>query len=44
MDLENITLISFGYFDQELLEMIAPDISREFSYPVRIKKRKSGSQ
>jgi len=37
MDLENITLISFGYFDQEMLEMIGPDISREFSLPVRIK-------
>lgn len=40
MDLEDITLISFGYFDQELLEKIAPDISREFSYPV---KSKSGN-
>jgi len=37
MNLEDITLISFGYFDQELPEMIAPDISREFSYPVRTK-------
>jgi archaemetzincin len=37
MNLEDITLISFGYFGQELLEMIAPDISREFSYPVRAK-------
>jgi archaemetzincin len=37
MDLENITLISFGYFDQEILEMIVPDISREFSFPVRTK-------
>lgn len=35
MDLENITLITFGYFDQETLEMIAPGISREFSLPVR---------
>ena len=33
MDLKNITLISFGYFDQEILEMIVPDISREFSFP-----------
>ena len=40
MDLEDITLISFGYFDQELLEMVAPDISREFSYPVRINSGK----
>jgi archaemetzincin len=37
MDLENITLISFGYFDQEIPEMIIPDISREFSLPVRTK-------
>ena len=37
MDLENITLISFGYFDQEILERIVPDISREFSLPVRTK-------
>jgi archaemetzincin len=35
MYLENITLISFGYFDQEILEIIGPDISREFSFPVR---------
>jgi archaemetzincin len=35
MGLENITLISFGYFDQEILERIAPDIGREFSFPVR---------
>ena len=37
MDVEDITLISFGYFDQKLLEKIAPDISREFSYAVRAK-------
>ncbi len=37
MDLKNITLISFGYFDQEILEMIVPDLSREFSFPVRTK-------
>lgn len=37
MDLENITLISFGYFDQGILEMIVPDISREFSLPVKIR-------
>ena len=37
MGLENITLISFGYFDQEILERISPDISREFSFPVRTK-------
>jgi archaemetzincin len=37
MDLENITLISFGYFDQEILERVVPDITQEFSYPVRTK-------
>ncbi len=37
MGLENITLISFGYFDQEILERISPDISREFSFPVKTK-------
>ncbi len=37
MYLENITLISFGYFDQEILERIVPDIGREFSLPVRTK-------
>jgi archaemetzincin len=37
MDPEDITLISFGYFDQELPEKIAPDIGREFSCPVRTK-------
>jgi archaemetzincin len=37
MGLENITLISFGYFDQEILERISPDISREFSFPVTTK-------
>ena len=37
MDLKNITLISFGYFDQEILELIVPDIGREFSFPVKTK-------
>jgi archaemetzincin len=37
MDIDNITLISFGYFDQEILEKIVPDISREFSFPVKTK-------
>jgi archaemetzincin len=37
MGLKNITLLSFGYFDQEILERIVPDISREFSFPVKTK-------
>jgi len=34
---ENITLIKFGYFDQEILDRVVPDISREFSTSVRTK-------
>jgi archaemetzincin len=37
MYLENITLIKFGYFDQEILDRVVPDISREFSTSVRTK-------
>jgi archaemetzincin len=35
MNLENITLISFGYFEKELLEMVVNDVEREFSLPVK---------
>lgn len=38
MNLENITLISFGYFKNGLLEMIVEDVEREFSLPVRIRE------
>ncbi|HAH22879.1 MAG TPA: peptidase M54 [Prolixibacteraceae bacterium] len=38
MNLENITLISFGYFEQELLEMILGDVEREFSLPVKTRE------
>jgi archaemetzincin len=38
MDLENITLISFGYFERELLEMISEDVEREFLLPVKIRE------
>lgn len=38
MDLENITLISFGYFERELLEMITEDVEREFMLPVKIRE------
>jgi len=37
MSLENITLISFGYFEKDFLEKIADDVSREFLLPVKIK-------
>jgi len=38
MDLQHITLISFGYFEKEFLEMIAKDVSHEYLLPVRIKE------
>jgi len=38
MNLENITLISFGYFENELLEMVVGDVEREFSLPVKIRE------
>jgi archaemetzincin len=36
MNLENITLISFGYFEKGLLEMVVNDVEREFLLPVKI--------
>lgn len=36
MNLENITLITFGYFEKGLLEMVVNDVEREFSLPVKI--------
>ena len=38
MKLEYITLISFGYFGKELLEMVVGDVEREFSLPVKIRE------
>lgn len=38
MNLENITLISFGYFEKELLELIVEDVEREFQLPVVIRE------
>jgi len=38
MSLENITLISFGYFEQELLEMVVEDVKREFMFPVKTRE------
>lgn len=37
MDQQNITLISFGYFEKDFLEKIAEDVSREFLLPVKIR-------
>ncbi|MCX6270895.1 MAG: archaemetzincin family Zn-dependent metalloprotease [Bacteroidetes bacterium] len=36
MDLHNISLISFGYFENNILGIIADDIGQEFNFPVRI--------
>ena len=38
MNLKNITLISFGYFEQDLLEMVVKDVEREFSLPVKTRE------
>lgn len=38
MDLQHITLISFGYFEKDFLEMIAEDISIEYLLPVKIRE------
>ena len=35
MNLENITLISYGYFEKGLLEMVVNDVEHEFSLPVK---------
>ena len=38
MSLESITLISIGYFEKELLEMVVGDVEREFLLPVKTKE------
>jgi len=38
MNLENITVISFGFFEKGLLELIVDDIEREFSVPVKTRE------
>lgn len=38
MNLENITLISFGYFEKGLLELIVNDVEHEFSVPVKTRE------
>ncbi len=35
---ENIMLISFGFFEEELLELIVHDVEREFDIPVKTKQ------
>ena len=38
MNPENIILISFGYFENDLLEKVVDDVGREFSIPVKAKE------
>lgn len=38
MNEQNITLISFGYFEDKFLEKIADSVTREFNNPVQIKE------
>lgn len=38
MNLENIILISFGYFENELLEKVGNDVEREFSIQVKTRE------
>jgi archaemetzincin len=37
MEVENIILISFGNFDQGMLDIVAGDVSNEFNLPVRLR-------
>jgi archaemetzincin len=37
-DSQNITLISFGYFEKDFLEKIAGTVKQEFPFPVNIKE------
>jgi archaemetzincin len=38
MDLQNITLISFGYFDDDFLNEVAASVKQEFVVPVSLKE------
>src|SRR5665647_484753 len=38
MDLKNITLISFGYFEESFLKNIAEAVNKEFSFSVNLKE------
>jgi archaemetzincin len=37
-DSQNITLISFGYFEKDFLEKVAGTVKQEFPFPVNIKE------
>jgi archaemetzincin len=37
-DLQNITLISFGYFDESFLKNVAEAVKKEYLFPVNIKE------
>jgi len=38
MDLQNITLISFGYFEEDFLKKIAETVNHELLFPVNIRE------
>jgi archaemetzincin len=38
MDLQNITLVSFGYFEEDLIKSIADRVKQEFNFKVNIKE------
>ena len=38
MNLQNIILVSFGYFDRDFLRKIAEKIHREYIFPVQIRE------
>jgi archaemetzincin len=38
MDIQNITLISFGYFEQDLLMKIADSVKLEYHFLVNVKE------
>ena len=38
MDLQNITLISFGYFEKDILKYVAEAVKHEFHFSVNIKE------
>lgn len=38
MNLQNVTLVSFGYFEEALLQKVATTVKQEFHLPVNIKE------